>query len=197
MAPPKGFIPHNKKIISIDEISDMYYNQNKTFQEIANHFGLKSKSGIYERFKKHKLKARTNSEIKTGFKHSDKSKKQISQSLMGRKMTEENKEVLRIRMLTDNPMTGKYGKDALNYKGGCIRPDGYRNICINYKNILEHRKIWEDNYGPIPDGMHIHHIDKNKLNNDISNLQLVTPEEHAKIHDKPKCPKTGRFFQQS
>lgn len=30
----------------------------------------------------------------------------------------------------------------------------------------------------------VHHIDGNKLNNDISNLQLVTRKEHIAIHRK-------------
>ena len=29
-----------------------------------------------------------------------------------------------------------------------------------------------------------HHIDRNKLNNDISNLQLMTESEHIKLHHK-------------
>lgn len=28
----------------------------------------------------------------------------------------------------------------------------------------------------------VHHIDGDKLNNDIENLQVVTREEHCKIH---------------
>ena len=30
----------------------------------------------------------------------------------------------------------------------------------------------------------VHHIDGNKRNNHISNLMVLTPEEHAKIHKK-------------
>ena len=45
-----------------------------------------------------------------------------------------------------------------------------------------HRTVWEYHNGDIPDGMHIHHKDHNKLNDAIQNLQLVTPEEHARIH---------------
>ena len=42
-----------------------------------------------------------------------------------------------------------------------------------------HREIWESHWGKIPKGFHIHHKDNNPLNNDIKNLQLVTPKEHA------------------
>ena len=31
----------------------------------------------------------------------------------------------------------------------------------------------------------VHHIDMNKLNNDTSNLQILTPEEHSWIHKRP------------
>lgn len=52
---------------------------------------------------------------------------------------------------------------------------------------MRHRKIWENHYGPIPKDQHgrsmeIHHIDGNHSNNDISNLKLVSIEEHYKIH---------------
>ena len=30
----------------------------------------------------------------------------------------------------------------------------------------------------------VHHKDRNKLNNSISNLQILTPEEHGKLHGK-------------
>lgn len=45
-----------------------------------------------------------------------------------------------------------------------------------------HRYVWEKNNGPIPNGMVIHHIDSDKENNDISNLQMMTQGEHASYH---------------
>ena len=45
-----------------------------------------------------------------------------------------------------------------------------------------HRDVWIFHNGPIPDGMHIHHIDGNTANNDISNLACVTRKEHWKEH---------------
>lgn len=46
-----------------------------------------------------------------------------------------------------------------------------------------YHKIYEDFHGiKIPRGMHIHHIDGDRANNTPSNLKLVSPEEHVKIH---------------
>ena len=47
-----------------------------------------------------------------------------------------------------------------------------------------HRYVWEKYYGEIPKGHHVHHIDLDKSNNDISNLQLMSEEEHIKLHGK-------------
>lgn len=48
---------------------------------------------------------------------------------------------------------------------------------------MEHRIVWEEHYGKIPEGMQIHHIDGDKTNNNISNLQLVTTIEHKRLHE--------------
>src|SRR5215469_17385379 len=37
--------------------------------------------------------------------------------------------------------------------------------------VLLHRKIWETHRGPLPKGVHIHHRDGNKANNQIDNLE--------------------------
>lgn len=52
----------------------------------------------------------------------------------------------------------------------------YRRTKINY------RKIYEEHYGPIPKGYHIHHIDGNHENNDISNLAAMPVKEHYDTH---------------
>ena len=47
-----------------------------------------------------------------------------------------------------------------------------------------HHAVYEYYRGEIPNGMQIHHVDKNPLNNDIANLMLVTPREHRFLHQE-------------
>lgn len=53
--------------------------------------------------------------------------------------------------------------------------------------MLNYRKIWEDANGPIPldysgRKMEVHHIDGDRTNNSLDNLQLLTIDEHYDIH---------------
>lgn len=48
--------------------------------------------------------------------------------------------------------------------------------------IRMHRFVWLCERGEIPKGYQIHHIDGDKGNNDISNLELLTTSEHMKLH---------------
>lgn len=45
-----------------------------------------------------------------------------------------------------------------------------------------HRATWEYHNGKIPKGYHVHHKDGNKLNNDISNLEILPGAEHISLH---------------
>lgn len=45
-----------------------------------------------------------------------------------------------------------------------------------------HRAIWESLHGPVPRGFHVHHKDRNALNNDPDNLEARDGREHAKEH---------------
>lgn len=66
------------------------------------------------------------------------------------------------------------------------RPIRHRNrqgyVQARYLNryyAVVHRMIWEHVHGPIPDGMQINHINGNKSDNRIQNLELVTQSENA------------------
>lgn len=58
----------------------------------------------------------------------------------------------------------------------------YKKKKARGKTVSLHRLVWEQANGPIPDGYIVHHIDEDKMNNVLSNLQLVTHAEHSKIH---------------
>lgn len=45
-----------------------------------------------------------------------------------------------------------------------------------------HRDVWCFYNGDIPKGYSIHHIDHNKSNNEINNLQMLSNSEHIKLH---------------
>ena len=55
---------------------------------------------------------------------------------------------------------------------------GYHFINYGGKTFFIHRLVWETFVGIIPKGLQINHIDGNKSNNSLSNLELVTPAEN-------------------
>jgi recombination protein RecA len=51
-----------------------------------------------------------------------------------------------------------------------------------YKLLLNSNTSLPDDWNIIPEGLEVHHIDENTLNNDISNLQLIDSSSHSKLH---------------
>jgi hypothetical protein len=49
-----------------------------------------------------------------------------------------------------------------------------------------HRLVWMLAHGPIPDGYQVHHIDGQRWNNSLDNLELMTISEHTRIHSHEK-----------
>lgn len=50
------------------------------------------------------------------------------------------------------------------------------------KRIYLHRYLWEKENGKIPEGCEVHHIDGNKRNNSLENLEVLTVHEHRERH---------------
>lgn len=62
-------------------------------------------------------------------------------------------------------------------KGYCrLHPTGQKEI------NREHRFILQQMGNVIPDKYHVHHKDHNKTNNNLDNLEILSPKEHAKKH---------------
>jgi len=61
----------------------------------------------------------------------------------------------------------------------------YKHVLHNGKIVLEHRKIMEEKIGrKLVKSEIVHHIDNNPLNNIITNLKIVSKDEHIKLHKK-------------
>lgn len=75
---------------------------------------------------------------------------------------------------------------------------GYLIICLmkNGKKITEriHRLVAKHFIGPRPNNKVVDHIDRNKLNNDVSNLRYVSYSENAKNTGTYKTNKLGEKF---
>jgi hypothetical protein len=57
---------------------------------------------------------------------------------------------------------------------------GYLRGSVEGKRVLMHRYVWEKHRTPIPPMHDIHHIDRNKQNNSIENLELLPKAEHSR-----------------
>jgi hypothetical protein len=86
------------------------------------------------------------------------------------------------RNLLENRKIPK-GKESGNFKHGLTK-NGYRRMTLDDgTRELEHRYVVSQSLGrKLKKEESVHHIDGDKLNNDISNLILCSKSEHAEIH---------------
>ncbi len=115
-----------------------------------------------------------------GLECDEDSKKKMSESHKGLHHTEETKKKISKATL---------GENSANWKGGdSISDTGYQVLWredVKYHHQYEHRIVMEDYLGrKLKANEYVHHIDGDKLNNNISNLQVMTPSEHSKLHAK-------------
>jgi hypothetical protein len=63
---------------------------------------------------------------------------------------------------------------------GYINNMGYMQFGVGKKKYLCHRAVYEAFHGPIEDDLVIDHIDSNRLNNCLENLQAISQSENNK-----------------
>jgi len=110
-------------------------------------------------------------------------------------------DLMRERGIRYNADTGHFIQKNGRIKGKQSK-NGYRTISLNKNHVgytfCEHRCVWVWFNDSIPDGMEINHIDANRSNNRIENLELVNHSQNM-IHaikignfNAPKAEKSGK-----
>lgn len=58
-------------------------------------------------------------------------------------------------------------------------------------NVWKLRAVveWEKSYGPLPNGLIIHHIDRDTINDSLTNLAAISRAAHMKEHRNEREPK--------
>lgn len=79
-------------------------------------------------------------------------------------------------MKINGPYTYNSGPNEGRQYVNITRDDGSRTTC------LYSRYLYEQAHGPIPDGMEVDHVDGDKTNDVIENLQLLTKPENVRKH---------------
>lgn len=140
---------------------DMYVNQKRTGLEIARYFGI-GRTTVDRYIKRYGLTRRSISEVRRNKKWNsgDKQRSELSDRMKG---------------LTGDKNPG--------YKGGHIDENGYRSIYVDRKLIKEHRYVMQQHIGrKLLRSEDVHHLNGDKLDNRLENLQLLTKSEHAQLH---------------
>lgn len=70
------------------------------------------------------------------------------------------------------------------WTGTCIH-GGYGQVRWQNKTVKVHRLLYEHQHGPIPEGMHLHHICRNPPCANTAHLELLTPAEHVNASVNP------------
>ena len=87
---------------------------------------------------------------------------------------------------------GCYGSETITSYGASEK--NYCEVKRNGRRFKLHRLVWECFKGPIPDGYQVNHKDNNKINNRVSNLELLTPSENIRYNYKTNNIKMTDFF---
>lgn len=82
---------------------------------------------------------------------------------------------------------------------GTINSRGYRHIRIDNKFYQSHRLIWIFIYGKLPDGMVVDHINRDRTDNRVDNLRLLSNSANNRNsirsdHEDVGVWKTGNRF---
>lgn len=92
-------------------------------------------------------------------------------------------------------LTHLWGNKNKLWKGGSLNKRGYMCICVGGRKIYLHRYVMECFLGrKLKKWEIVHHIDGNKSNNNLENLEVMVSANHRRFHLKDTLQKKGRYF---
>ena len=109
--------------------------------------------------------------------------------------SERAKEISKLRKITCGWKRPDVAKR--NYKNGFwITSQGYVGLIHEGKETLKHRVVMEEHLGrKLNSDEHVHHINGDKQDNKLTNLELLSNSEHAKItYKKRNKDKYGKLM---
>ena len=171
----------NKVIIDQDDLTKKYCVERKSTTEIAVEIGVCASTVRY-RLKQLGI-LRTRAE---GIRNAaTQGKLGINQRGKKREFSEKWKANLKASLIK---------RGELYSKGMSVKPSGYLEYTRGKNKFRSvHVVTVENQIGrKMRKNEVVHHKDHNKLNNDISNLELMTRSEHASIHAKENYTKRSR-----
>jgi len=147
--------------ITKEDLQKLYYEENRSAVQVAVLFNCTSTT-IKNYLRRYGMRVKDSSEV-----------------MKGRKLSVEHRKKV-IRTLQQGS-----GESNPHWKGGStIDVRGYRRVLVNGKYVKEHRLVMESHLGrKLTPDEEVHHISGNKLNNDISNLIILSKSDHAKLHN--------------
>lgn len=93
----------------------------------------------------------------------------------------------KIRSMRCKACLGKSGLRRIQGLREKANTNGYIMINVGGKRYYEHRLVMQLHLNrPLLDSEHVHHINGNKIDNRLENLEIMLKSDHHKLHSNPE-----------
>lgn len=165
-----------------EKVRKEYCDEKKTMKQIGEELGCSAATVLYH-LRQIGVETRSSSDYETSEKVRE-AWREIGRKSKGKKMSAETRRAMSLAK------KGKRARDDYEFGGHEKKHDGY--ICVYMPEhpmatlegyVMKHRLVMERELGMIiPNGYVVHHINKDRSDNRIDNLALMTFKGHAALH---------------